>query len=52
MTASEDIQEASGPGEFDVGILLVHGIGMQTSGETLGKFADPLILWLRGWLPS
>jgi len=37
-------------GVADLGILLVHGIGEQLQGETLTKFAEPVIDWMRDWL--
>jgi hypothetical protein len=36
--------------EHTVGILIVHGIGNQTAGETLVAFGDRLFGWLRGWI--
>jgi len=32
--------------EYDIGILFVHGIGQQSSGETLTATAGPLLDWL------
>src|SRR5215813_13050053 len=37
-------------GIADLGILLVHGIGEQAQGETLTKFAEPIVDWMRDWL--
>lgn len=34
----------------DLGVLLVHGIGEQSQGETLSTFAEPVIDWIRDWL--
>jgi hypothetical protein len=34
----------------DLGVLLVHGIGEQRQGETLTKFAEPIVEWIRDWL--
>lgn len=34
----------------DVGVLLVHGIGDHTEGDTLLSFGEPLLDWLREWL--
>jgi len=36
--------------EFDLGIVLVHGIGTQGRGETLQHFGDSILEWLSGWL--
>jgi hypothetical protein len=33
-----------------LGVLLVHGIGEQAQGETLTKFAEPIVDWIRDWL--
>ena len=38
------------PGIADLGVLLVHGIGEQAQGETLTKFAEPIVEWMRDWL--
>jgi hypothetical protein len=38
------------PGLADLGILLVHGIGEQAQAETLTKFAEPIVEWMRDWL--
>lgn len=35
---------------YDIGILLVHGIGQQKRGDTLVHFGDPLINWMRKWI--
>jgi hypothetical protein len=37
------------PYEFDVGVLLVHGIGPHVRGQTLVNFSDPLIKFIHGW---
>jgi hypothetical protein len=37
-------------GPVDLGVLLVHGIGEQAQGETLTKFAEPIVDWIRDWL--
>ena len=34
-------------GRYDLGVLLVHGIGNQTLGSTLTGFGTPLVEWLR-----
>ena len=34
----------------DLGVLLVHGIGEQAQGETLTKFAEPIVDWIKDWL--
>ncbi len=44
-------QDARNPApRADIGVLLVHGIGDHTEGETLVSFGEPLIDWLREWL--
>jgi hypothetical protein len=35
--------------EFDIGVLLVHGIGQYNRGQTLVGFSDPLIKFMQGW---
>jgi hypothetical protein len=35
---------------YDLGILLVHGIGQQRRGDTLVNFGEPLHEWLERWL--
>lgn len=35
-------------GRYDLGILLVHGIGEQARGDTLTSQGDPVVNWLRG----
>jgi len=34
--------------KYDLGVLLVHGIGEQARGDTLISQGDPLVRWLRG----
>jgi hypothetical protein len=34
---------------YDLGVLLVHGIGVQRRGETLAAFGGPILQWLREW---
>lgn len=34
-------------GRFDLGVLLVHGIGQQTRGDTLTEAGDQILRWLR-----
>jgi hypothetical protein len=45
------MQSMSAPPSTDspctLGVLLVHGIGEQPQGDTLSRFAEPLIDWLR-----
>jgi hypothetical protein len=36
-------------GEFDLGVLFVHGIGEQRQYSTLSRFGGALQRWLRGW---
>ena len=36
--------------EFDAGVLLVHGIGMQRRSETLSQWSAPLARWITAWL--
>lgn len=33
--------------DSDLGILFVHGIGVQSRGQTLAQFGDPLYFWIR-----
>jgi hypothetical protein len=47
---SGDAGGSGQPGVADLGILLVHGIGEQAQGETLTKFAEPIVDWMRDWL--
>ena len=35
---------------YELGVLLVHGIGQQVQGETLVKFSEPLQCWLQRWI--
>lgn len=35
---------------FDVGVLLVHGIGGAKRGETIVRFAEPIVDFMRDWL--
>jgi hypothetical protein len=35
---------------YDLGVLIVHGIGQQAQGQTLTAWADPVIRWLQVWL--
>ncbi len=34
---------------YDLGVLLVHGIGVQRRGETLADFGRPILEWLHLW---
>ena len=36
----------------DVGVLFVHGIGEQHQGDTLIRFAEPVIKWIKEWVAS
>ena len=36
--------------EFDVGVLLVHGIGHQRRAETLSEWSAPIARWIDAWL--
>jgi hypothetical protein len=51
MTATPDVvatnTNAAAP---DLGVLFVHGIGHQITGETVVQFGDPLLRWLDEWL--
>ena len=47
---SGDAGGSGQPAKADLGILLVHGIGEQAQGETLTKFAEPIVDWMRDWL--
>lgn len=35
---------------LDLGILLVHGIGEQPKGDTLVRFGEPIIEWVKRWI--
>jgi hypothetical protein len=48
----ETATDVSSDHRADLGILLVHGIGEQTRGETLTQMAEPIVAWLRDWLRS
>lgn len=48
-TTHEDSQRASEK-EYNVGILFVHGIGMQEYADTLLGFGEPLRRWLARWI--
>jgi fumarate reductase subunit D len=41
------MNEPDAGGKYDLGVLLVHGIGNQTLGSTLTAFGTPLVEWLR-----
>jgi hypothetical protein len=36
--------------EFDVGVLFVHGIGLQRRAETLSEWSAPVLRWINAWL--
>jgi hypothetical protein len=36
--------------EHEIGILFLHGIGEQTTGQTLHDFGEPLCRWVQRWL--
>ena len=36
--------------EFDTGVLLVHGIGVQRRAETLTEWSAPVLRWINAWL--
>ena len=53
MADASDTSKTQGSpqeGIADLGVLLVHGIGEQAQGETLTKFAEPIVDWMRDWL--
>ncbi|HEX9670345.1 MAG TPA: hypothetical protein VGC93_12805 [Thermoanaerobaculia bacterium] len=35
---------------YDLGVLLVHGIGQQGRGDTLVRFGEPIQRWLQRWI--
>lgn len=35
---------------FRLGVLFVHGIGEQPKGDTLSRFGEPIVRWLKRWL--
>lgn len=37
------------PDDYDVGILLVHGMGDTKPGDTLIRFIDPMLEWIKRW---
>jgi hypothetical protein len=45
------VSKPSGP-SYDVGVLLVHGMGEQPEGDTLLAFGEPIVRWLRRWFDS
>lgn len=38
------------PPKRDIGVLFVHGVGLQPEGDTLLAFGEPLIRWADRWL--
>src|SRR2546427_108305 len=38
------------PARFTVGVLFVHGIGEQPHGDTLIRFAHPVVEWITRWV--
>ncbi|MFH0343391.1 MAG: hypothetical protein ACHBNF_14995 [Chromatiales bacterium] len=43
-------QKDLGEDRYDLGVLLVHGIGQQGKGDTLVRFGDPIQQWLERWI--
>ena len=46
---AKDTGAAGTPRRAAVGVLSIHGIGVQPRGRTLAEFAGPLVTWLHGW---
>ena len=42
----------AGDGGYDLGVLVVHGIGNQKQGRTLTAWADSIVAWLNTWSPD
>ena len=42
-------EEPTSAPRYDLGVLLVHGIGVQRRGETLADFGGPILQWLQVW---
>ncbi len=52
----DDVRDVSGDAEipeqsrqYDLGVLVVHGIGDQKRGATLTQWADGLVAWVTAW---
>lgn len=45
-----ETSDGSQPSGFDLGVLFVHGIGEQPQGDTLLRFAEPVLDWLDRWV--
>ncbi len=41
--------ESGGSKDYELGVLVVHGIGNQRRGQTLTQWADALVRWLESW---
>jgi hypothetical protein len=50
MTAAPDVAVANANAAPDLGVLFVHGIGNQITGQTVVQFGDPVLQWLDEWL--
>jgi hypothetical protein len=46
----DDAATAPGAEARRIGVLFVHGMGMQKKGDTLRDFGDPLLTWTGAWL--
>ena len=48
--AGAALDAAAGTDRVQLGVLFVHGIGLQSEGDTLVGWGDALIRWLQDWL--
>ncbi len=46
---SGDTENLEQPRRYDLGVLVVHGIGDQKRGATLTQWADGLVAWVTAW---
>ncbi|MCU1572502.1 MAG: hypothetical protein JWO93_584 [Micrococcaceae bacterium] len=49
-TTPGDASTAPGTEPRRIGVLFVHGMGVQKRGDTLRDFGDPLLTWTGAWL--
>lgn len=47
---AESLSDKNESSEYDLGILFVHGIGLQTRGDTLVTFGEALYKWIARWI--
>jgi hypothetical protein len=46
----DEVTEGAEPMARRIGVLFVHGMGVQRQGDTLRDFGDPLLNWADAWL--